>query len=538
MHPQTYLVGFLVAVAAPWLSAQDVSAPTQSVQAPPTTESVAPGPALMTAQELEEVVAPMALYPDPLVALILPAATSPSDIVLASRFLKANPQATSFDTQTWDDAVKLLAQYPTIVAWMDENLAWTQQLGDAFIQQPAEVMTTIQRLRARARAAGTLVDTPQQSVTVVGADIQIVPAQPNVIYIPTYDPEVVYVERPLYVSRPLISFSIGYAMGHWLAYDCDWNRRTICYVPRPDRVRVWHSYNRPTASVSLAWSSPNRFRDSHWRTWQPVYHPRDVHRRSEFVRGYASGPVSTMNRSTVSYSSRSGDSRRESVTGSASSRYQGPSPSSAAPSGDFSDRSRDRTDRTRDPSGPVSVTPEPQAPRTAVVGSASSRYQGPSTSTTTPSRDLSGRSRDRTDRSRDSSGPVTVTPEPQAQAPRTAVTGRVVSPNETHFRNYRPPQAASVPAARPERTYTPPTVAPTQRTERSYAPPTSSADRSQRSTSVRSDSEPRSRQPEARSRPSEGYSAPRTQSEPARAAEPSRSGRGDGERRESVRNPD
>jgi len=481
MHPKTYLVGFLVAVSAPWVVAQEVPVPPPPMQAPPMAEAVAPGPVLMTAQELEEVLAPMALYPDPLVALILPAATSPSDIVLASRYLKANPQATSFDTQTWDDAVKLLAQYPTIVAWMDENLAWTQQLGDAFIQQPAEVMTTIQRLRARARAAGTLIDTPQQSVTVVGADIQIIPAQPNVIYIPTYDPEIVYVQRPVYVSRPLISFSIGYAMGHWLAYDCDWHRRTICYVPRPDRVRVWHSYNRPTTSVSIAWSSPNRFSDSHWRTWQPVYRPRDVHRRPDFVRGYTSGPSPATSRSAAASTSRSGDSRRESVVGTPSNRLQVSSPS-----------------------------------------------------TTAPSRDLADRSRDRTDRSRDSSRPVT----PQIQTPRTAVTGRAVSPNETQARNYRPPQSVSVPAARPERSYTPPASSSTQRTERTYAPPASSVDRSQRSTSGRTDSEPRSRQPEARSRPSESASAPRTQSEPARAAEPSRSGRWDGERRETVRNPD
>jgi len=522
MHPKTYLVGFLVAVSAPWVSAQEASTSTQSVQAPPMAEAAAQGPMLMTLEELEEVLGPIALYPDPLVALILPAATSPSDIVLASRYLKANPQATSFDSQTWDDAVKLLAQYPTIIAWMDENLAWTQQLGDAFIQQPAEVMTSIQRLRARARAAGTLVDTPQQSVAVVGADIQIVPAQPNIIYIPTYDPEIVYVQRPVYVSRPLISFSIGYAMGHWLAYDCDWNRRTICYVPRPDRVRVWHSYNRPASSVSIAWSSPNRFRDPHWQTWQPVHRPRDIHRRPDFVRGYTSGPAPTTNRSNASYSSRSGDSRRESVTGPASGRYQGPSPSSAAPSREFSDRSRDRTDRTRDSSGPVAVTPGPQAPRTAVTGA--------------PTRDFSDRSRDRTDRTRDSSGPVAVTPEPQA--PRTAVTGRVVTPNETHFRNYRPPQSSSAPEARPERTYAPPAAGPIQRPERSYSPPASSVDRSQRSMPARTDSEPRSRQPESRSRPSESASASRSQSEPARAAEPSRSGRWDGERRETVRNPD
>jgi len=481
MHPKIYLVGLFVAVGAPWVVAQEVPASAPSLPVPPVAEAVAPGPVFMTAQELEEVLAPIALYPDPLVALILPAATSPSDIVLASRYLKANPQVTSFDTQTWDDAVKLLAQYPTIVAWMDENLAWTQQLGDAFIQQPAEVMTTIQRLRARARAAGTLVDTPQQSVTVVDSDIQIIPAQPNVIYIPSYDPQVVYVERPLYVSRPLISFSIGYAMGHWLAYDCDWRRRTICYVPRPDRVRIWHSYNRPTASVSVAWSSHDRFRDSHWRTWQPVYRPRDIHRRPDLVRGYTSGPSPSTSRSTATYSSRSGDSRRESAMGTSSNRFQASTPTTPAPSRDFTDRSRDRTDRSRD----------------------------------------SGR---------------TVTPEPQA--PRTAVTGRVVSPNETHYRNYRPPQSSSAPAARSERTYTPPASASTPRPERTYAPPASSEDRSQRSTSVRSGPEARSRQPEARSRPSEPASPPRTQSQPARAAEPSRSGRWDGERRETARNPD
>src|SRR3954468_20689248 len=115
-------------------------------------------------EELDQLFGPIALYPDALIALILPASTVSSDVVMAARYLRGNGDPARVETESWDDSVKSLSHYPEVVKWMDENLAWTKQAGEAFVAQPADVMNAIQRLRTAARAAGTLVDTPQQRV--------------------------------------------------------------------------------------------------------------------------------------------------------------------------------------------------------------------------------------------------------------------------------------------------------------------------------------------------------------------------------------
>ena len=115
----------------------------------------------------------------PLVALILPASTMPSDLVLAARYLSSNGDPAQITNQSWDDSVKSLARYPDVVKWMDQNLEWTTQVGDAFLNQPADVMNTIQQLRSQAIAAGNLVDCPQQRIVKEESCIRIVPAEPD-----------------------------------------------------------------------------------------------------------------------------------------------------------------------------------------------------------------------------------------------------------------------------------------------------------------------------------------------------------------------
>jgi Protein of unknown function (DUF3300) len=222
--------------------------PPASQPGPPLAPQTTPQP--FTQEELKQLVGPIALYPDALIALILPAATAPSDLVLAARFVASKSDSTQVANQPWDDSVKSLARYPDIVKWMDQNLEWTTQLGEAFLDQPADVMNTIQQLRAQARAAGTLVDTPQQKVVEDESYIRVVPAEPDVIYVPQYDPEVVFVESDgpygsydsgyypyeAYSSGPswgpawgpALTFGIGFAVGPWLNYDCDWPRRKVC----------------------------------------------------------------------------------------------------------------------------------------------------------------------------------------------------------------------------------------------------------------------------------------------------------------------
>ncbi|HEY5768561.1 MAG TPA: DUF3300 domain-containing protein, partial [Terrimicrobium sp.] len=140
--------------------------------------------------------------------------------------------------QPWDDSVKSLVRYPDVLKWMDQNLEWTTALGDAFLDQPADVMNSIQALRAEAIAAGNLTDTPQQRVVREKTCVRIVPAEPEVIYVPQYDPEVVYVQPYSEDVGPLLTFSAGFAVGSWLNYDCDWDRRGIYVGGRARQHRV------------------------------------------------------------------------------------------------------------------------------------------------------------------------------------------------------------------------------------------------------------------------------------------------------------
>ena len=223
-------------------------------QAPPPEAPQPPvqnAPQMLAPEALNQLVAPIALYPDALIALILPASTVPSDVVLAARYISSNGDPAQVANQPWDDSVKSLARYPDVLTWMDQNLEWTSALGEAFLNQPADVMNSIQGLRAEAKAAGNLRDTPQQQVVEEKTYIRIVPAQPEVIYVPQYDPEVVYVQPYSQDYGPLLTFGAGFAVGSWLNYDCDWDRRNI-YVGqwRPG----WH-YNR------------NWDRGDHGRNW-------------------------------------------------------------------------------------------------------------------------------------------------------------------------------------------------------------------------------------------------------------------------------
>jgi hypothetical protein len=237
----------------------------------------APAVVMRTPQELEQLLGPIALYPDALIAIILPATTAPADIVLAARYVREFPDDRSqIEHRAWDDSVKSLTNYPDVLKWMDDNLQWTKQVGEAFAAQPADVMQAIQRLRAQARAAGTLTDTPQQQVIAEPEAIRIVPAQPDVIYVPQYQPEVVFVDRPVYYSQPFITFGVGVPVGSWLAFDCDWRRHTIWVG---DRHRLWtgHDWHRPLVPFGPVYSGPHFTRTQVARQWRPsLSAPRTV----------------------------------------------------------------------------------------------------------------------------------------------------------------------------------------------------------------------------------------------------------------------
>ena len=212
-----------------------------------------------TPDELDRLLAPIALYPDALVALILPAATAPTDIVLAARYLSANGPAANVDVQPWDESIRALAHYPDILQWMDANLEWTMALGAAFMQQSADVMQAVQRLRAKARADGVLIDTPQQQVVIDDGAICIEPAQPDVIYVPIYDPELVFWGREPLLGRPYLTFGLGYSIGVWLNFDCDWRHHDVWVRQHP---RDWDRRREPGRPPAF-WRPDN---DGHaWR---------------------------------------------------------------------------------------------------------------------------------------------------------------------------------------------------------------------------------------------------------------------------------
>jgi hypothetical protein len=155
-------------------------------------------PQRLAAAEINQLVAPIALYPDALVAQILAASAVPLQVVEADRFVKRSagmpPQelAHAADAQPWDPSVKALTAFPAVLANMSNNLAWIDNLGAAYYNQPQEVMGSVQAMRQRAYAAGTLRTTPQEAVIYQPGNIVIQPVSPTIIYVPVYNPWVVY----------------------------------------------------------------------------------------------------------------------------------------------------------------------------------------------------------------------------------------------------------------------------------------------------------------------------------------------------------
>ena len=195
---------------------------------PDTAGMAAPsGDTLFTAEELDDLLAPIALYPDPLLAQVLPAATFIDQIDEAARYVRQYGRSARIGDQPWDISVKAVAHYPDVLFMMDQKYDWTAALGQAFINQQQDVMDAIQRLRAEAQSEGNLSSTPQQEVINSDGYISIVPAAADLIYVPQYDPQAVYFES----SPPygFITFGTGIAIGAWLNRDCDWRGRRVFY---------------------------------------------------------------------------------------------------------------------------------------------------------------------------------------------------------------------------------------------------------------------------------------------------------------------
>jgi len=225
----------LTLLSATWpqdLSAyQDAPVPAQAPQAPPYAQQ--------TPEQLQRLVAPIALYPDSLVAQILAASAFPEQVVEADRWVQAHPDlkgqelGKAVDQQPWDPSVKALTAFPTVLGNMDKNLSWTSSLGDAYFNQEQDVMDALQVMRQKAEQSGNLKSTPQQVVKTQGPTIVVEPADPNVVYVPAYNPWLVYgypiVAWPgwypypgIWFVGPYLSFGIGFGIGWYGGFGWGW----------------------------------------------------------------------------------------------------------------------------------------------------------------------------------------------------------------------------------------------------------------------------------------------------------------------------
>ena len=258
---------------------------------PPLEGAIAPP--IFRQEELDQLLAPIALYPDALLAQILMGSTYPLEVVQAARWVKAYPNVSgpqleeAMQQQPWDPSVKSLTAFPQVLAMMDGNLEWTQKLGEAFLAQQPDVMATVQTLRAKAQAAGYLQSTPQQTVIAEPQFIRIEPVTPQIVYVPVYNPTVVYgpwwypAYPPYYwyppgyvVGASVFSFGIGLAVGAILWGGFDWHRRHVTIV----NVHNYNTFNR------------TRITDGTWR--HDVVHRRGVPYYDPGVRQrFGQGPL-------------------------------------------------------------------------------------------------------------------------------------------------------------------------------------------------------------------------------------------------------
>jgi hypothetical protein len=250
-------------LAAEPARAQDATVPAQAQ----TQQNLPEG-------KIEQLVAPIALYPDPLLTQVLMASTYPLEVIEAARWSQASPAVTgtalqdAMQSQTWDPSVKALTAVPQTLQMMSAKLNWTEQLGDAFLAQQQDVLAAVQKLRAQAQAAGNLQSTPQQVVTMpaapvslAGASMQqpivIEPVNPDVYYVPIYNPAAVfgawgypdyqpfYWYPPGFVASNAVSFAAGVAVGAAIWGNCDWwNHNVIINVNR------FNAFNRTNINIA------------------------------------------------------------------------------------------------------------------------------------------------------------------------------------------------------------------------------------------------------------------------------------------------
>jgi hypothetical protein len=259
-------------------------------------QTPAPQTVSFSREELAQMVAPIALYPDTLLGNVLMASTYPFEVAQAAQYVKANPNVSgeqlngALASRDWDESVKALCHTPQVVTMMSDRLDWMQKLGDAFLADPAAVTMAVQDLRQRSVDAGQLMDTPQQQVITENQTIVIEPTEPDTLYVPYYDPTYAYGYWPYAAYPPYyypyagyglaaagIGFLAGAAIGSW------WNNAHVDW--HGGNINIDNNFNRFGDRTNIGSGNRWQHRPEHRRG----ANYRDAATRERFGRGDSRG---------------------------------------------------------------------------------------------------------------------------------------------------------------------------------------------------------------------------------------------------------
>lgn len=253
-------VGFILLVA--------MAAGPAAAQAQVQYQTLAP-------EQLDQLTARIALYPDAMLSEVLVACTYPQEVVDAAQWLSAGNNPAAIDSMPWDPSVKGLAHFPGLLQQLASDPNWLNDMGAAFMNQQPDVMNSVQRLRAQAIANGVLFSTSQQQVIQDGDVVEIIPTNPDEIYVPTYDPNIFFEQPGLGVPYTGLTFGDGIGVGAWLGYDWDWYDHRL-YHGDWGRDRPWWHWQGTRPRYPDV--RPGHFTPPAGAHWNPTPWSRDAHR--------------------------------------------------------------------------------------------------------------------------------------------------------------------------------------------------------------------------------------------------------------------
>jgi uncharacterized membrane protein YgcG len=229
----------------------------------------------LSPDQLDQLTSRIALDPDALLSEILVACTYPQEVVDAAQWLSAGNNAAAVNSMPWDPSVKGLANFPGLLQQLAGDPNWLNDMGAAFLNQQPDVMNSVQRLRAQAIANGVLYSTSQQQVIQDGDVVEIIPSNPDEIYVPTYDPNIFFDQPGLGVPYAGITFGDGIGVGAWLGYDWDWYDHRLYHGDWGRDRPWWHWQGGRPRYMDVR---PGHVTPPAGAHWNPTPWARDAHR--------------------------------------------------------------------------------------------------------------------------------------------------------------------------------------------------------------------------------------------------------------------